>query len=287
MGIVNSPGLPTLADHLRFVGRHARIVTSLMALGLLVGLGWAIQEPATYSATASVELTPVPKYITPVTDELAAPEVTIDTDAQLLASPQVLNAVGARLDTDNETAATHLLVSASPNTYVLHVTVESSSPVTAAAAADAAAAALIEVRRESLGALQEDQILQLGRLVTQQEQVLAREQSREVLIPESAESFAHLVELRAALEELQWARQEPGRLVRASTAPRAPDYANSEVPIVSGAMLGLLAGCLIGAGRDRFRGHSHESITKHHRPRLSGQLRPVTITAHEEPHHDY
>ena len=62
--------------------RRARCV-----VGLLAGFAWSLQQPSTYSATTSVALTPVPKYVTPSTTELVPPEVTIDTDAQLLRQP--------------------------------------------------------------------------------------------------------------------------------------------------------------------------------------------------------
>ena len=70
--------------------------------------------------------------------------------------------------------------------------------------------------------------------------------------PRSDELFAELLELRAGLEELEEAR-EPAR-ARWSSPPDRPasaDYANAEVPMTSGAMLGLLAGCAPGAARDR------------------------------------
>jgi uncharacterized protein involved in exopolysaccharide biosynthesis len=282
--LTSPPGLPLWSDYTRFARRHAVVIAALMVVGLLAGIAWALQQPSTYSATTSIALQPVPKYVTPSTTELVAPEVTIDTDAQLLQSPKVLGAIGAALGTDADVAAEHLSVSASPNTHVLHVTIKASSRDRAAAAANAAVAALIQVRRDSLGALRQDQLRQLQLLVITQERELAKQQATELVIPATDDLFAQTQELRAGLDELEEARREPAVVVQPATPPRQADYANAEVPAVSGAMLGLLVGCLVGAGRDRLRLLAERPALAHHLPHLSGHL-PVTTTLHEDTHH--
>ncbi len=92
--VTTPPGLPLWSDYTRFVRRHALLIAGFMLAGILIGFVWSLQQPSTYSATASIALTPVPKYVAPSTTDLVAPEVTIDTDAQLLQSPEVLGAVG-------------------------------------------------------------------------------------------------------------------------------------------------------------------------------------------------
>ena len=82
--VTGRPGLPLWSDYTAFARRNARTIGVLMLVGLLAGFAWSLRQPSTYSATASVALTPVPKYLTPSTTELVAPAVTIDTDAQLL-----------------------------------------------------------------------------------------------------------------------------------------------------------------------------------------------------------
>jgi uncharacterized protein involved in exopolysaccharide biosynthesis len=280
MGVVtSSPGLPLWSDYTRFARRHAVLIAVLMLLGLFVGIALAMRQPSTYSATTSVALTPVPKYVTPSTTELVAPEVTIDTDAQLLQSPDVLDAIGAALGTDPDVAAEHLSVSASPNTHVLHVTIKASSAERAAAAANAAVTALVDVRRDTLGALRQDQLRQLQLLVDTQERELEKEAMTELVIPATDDLFAQIQQLQDGLDELEEARREPLVVVQPATPSRQPDYANAEVSVVSGAMLGLLAACLLGAGRDRLR-----LLGDRHLPHLSGHL-PVTTTLHEDTHH--
>jgi hypothetical protein len=42
-------------------------------------------------------------------------------------------------------------------------------------------------------------------------------------------------------------------VVQPAGPPSEADYANTEVPMTSGAMLGLIGGCLLGAAHDRGR----------------------------------
>jgi uncharacterized protein involved in exopolysaccharide biosynthesis len=284
--VTSRPGLPLWSDYTAFARRHARSIGALMLVGLLVGFAWSLPRPSSYSATASVALTPVPKYLTPSTSELVAPAVTIDTDAQLLQSPQVLGAVADVLGTSPAAAGEHVSVSASPNSHVLHVTVRSRSPELAAAAADAAVSSLITLRREVLGSLQLEQLRQLQALLTVKEEELAKEQANRLIIPATDELFGEVVALRTALDELEEARREPARVVQPAQPPTRTDYPNTEVPVVSGLMLGLLAGCLLGAGRDRWRALSQDAGFARNHPHLSGRPLPVpTTTLHEESRH--
>ncbi|QIG44396.1 hypothetical protein G5V58_17870 [Nocardioides anomalus] len=244
--------LPLWSDYTQFVRRHAAVFGVLMLVGVLLGGAWSLRQTAVYSATTSIELAPVPKYITLSTGDLVAPAVTIDTDAQLVLTPRVLGAISDVLGIDPDRVRSHLSVTAAPLSRVLFITIQASSPTLAARAADAAANQLIEVRGRTLGALRQDQLRQLRFLVSSKERDLARQQSMRVVIPESDDIFNEVVEFRAALDELQDALQEPARVLRPAAVPAAADYRNTEVPVVSGLMLGMLAAVLTGAARDRF-----------------------------------
>jgi uncharacterized protein involved in exopolysaccharide biosynthesis len=254
MAVVTKPrGLPLLSDYKMFMRRHRTVIGALMGIGLLVGLVVGVLQPSTYSATASIALTPVPVYVSGSTTELVPPAVTIDTDAQLLGSPRVLGALGHELDVDQGEATEQLSVTASPNSHVLQVTVSAASPRLAATAANAAADAFIEVRRDSLGALQDSQFRQLRYLVSLQERALAKEQATRLVMPDQDELFAQILELRTSLDELEEASAEPADVLSAAEDAETPDHANLEVPTASGAMLGLLLACLLGIARDRRR----------------------------------
>jgi uncharacterized protein involved in exopolysaccharide biosynthesis len=255
-----------------------------MAIGLLVGYFWSLSQPSTFSATTSVALEPVPMYVTPSTTELVAPEVSVDTDALLIGSPRVLAAVAAVVHEDPATVADQVTITASPNSHVLHITVSADTAPHAAEAADAAAAALEGVRRRTLGAIRIDQLRQLRLFATDQEQLLAKEQATSVLIPADNPLFAQILQLQADLETLEDARRDPLRVTTAAATPRHADYANTEVPLTSGAMVGLLCGCLLGAGRDRTRHLALRTATPDPLPTPFGNL-PDGTPLHEDYHH--
>jgi uncharacterized protein involved in exopolysaccharide biosynthesis len=278
--LTERPGLPLWSDYPRFVRRHRALIVALMCLGLLVGFVWSLGRPTSYSATASVVLAPVPKYVTPSTSEIPPPEVTIDTDAQLLHSPEVLTAVADVLDTDADAAGNHLSVTASPNSHVLHVTVSARTPRAAADAADAAVAAFVKVRRASLGALQADQLRQVRLLISGQQELLAED----VVVPALDSLSAEVLELSNGLRELEEARRQPAIAIDAAVPPRHADRPNTEVPLTSGAMVGLLCACLLGAVRDR----TGLLALRRPRPRFApppADDLPAGVHQHEDHHH--
>ncbi|WP_182523404.1 hypothetical protein [Nocardioides dongkuii] len=282
-GLTAPPGLPLWSDYSAFARRHRTTIAVLAALGLLTGFVWSLGQPASYSATTSVVLAPVPKYVTASTVELVPPPVTIDTDAQLLLTPEVLRAVAQEVGVDEAAVTDHLSVAASPHTRVLHVTVSAASPVAAARAADAAVAALGRARRASLGALTTDQVLRLRQLVLDQEQLLAEAQARGTVVAAYDPLTAQIHELELGLAGLEEAHDEPVDPITPAVPPQAADYANREVPLTSGAMAGVLCGCLLGAARDRSRrpGVSRTAL----RPATRRRGDPPYPTTPEEDHH--
>lgn len=250
---LTSAGLPRLADYLDFVRRQRVLLALFVVVGLVAGWGWSASQPRTYTASTSVVLAPVPVYVIPATAGLLPPEVSIDTDAQLLQSPEVLAAIGLVTGERTAEVVEHLSVTATPQSHVLHLHVSAASASLAARAADAAAAALVEVRRRALGALTQGQLRQLRLYVAGQEALLAREQARRLVVPGQDDLFSQVEELRNGLRELEEARRTPAQVVGRADVPTRPDHANTEVPTTSGAMLGLLAGWLVGSARDRAR----------------------------------
>jgi uncharacterized protein involved in exopolysaccharide biosynthesis len=282
--LTQGPGLPLWSDYTSFVRRHRVVVAVLVALGLLVGIAWGMMQPATYSATASVTLAQVPAYVMRSTNELVPPEVSIDTDAQLLRNPQVLRAVAEALDLDPESASDRLSVTASPNSRVLHVTVSATSARRAAYAANAAVTAFVHVRRRSLGALRPAELRQLRLLVSSQEHLLAQEQSRRLVISANDELLASLLVLRSSLDELEEARRQPAQVIGSARQPAEPDHPNIEVPVTSGAMLGLLAACLVGLVRDRTRSAARLPASAHDPSSFSGLVPGAALIAKDQCH---
>ena len=284
MAVLNEPAsLPQLSDYRRFARRHRAVMGLLTCLGLLFGLAQSTTHPVTFSATATLALTPVPKYLAPLSTQIAPPEVTIDTDAQLLQSVPVRNAMARALGTDADAAAAALSVTATANSNVLHVTVKARTAQAAADAANAAATALIDVRRRDLGSIQAVQVRQLRAVVRAQELMLADEQSRTIIIPAADSIFAELLTVKATVKEVQEARKTPADIVDPAVAPAHHDYANTQVPIVSGGMLGFLGAVLIGVARDRRRRvRPHITAERLTRP---FDAQPGAATRHKDHHY--
>lgn len=278
------PGLPLWSDYRRFVRRHLVVLGVLMALGTMAGFAWSMTRPAQYSATTSVVLSPVAMYLIPSASELVPPEVSIDTDAQLLDSPEVRDAIAKVLDVEPADANDHLTVTASANSHVLHVTLSATSPEKAAAAADAAAAALIDVRRDSLGTIRDDQLRQLRLLISQQEELVSQGRAQGTTIPAYDDLSLQIIELNDALRELEVARERPAEIVSPAVIPRFQDHPNTEVYLVSGAMVGLLCGCLLGAARDRSAKPTLEPANPDSARRPIGDL-SSSNSHHEDFHH--
>jgi hypothetical protein len=242
--------LPELAEYGRFVRRHAVLLAVCALAGLASTIVWHAQVPPTYTATSAVLLNPVPTFAGTDPSGRAPRDVTIDTDAQLVRSSSTIAAVARAVGRDRRSVAASLQVSAPSLTRVLQISYTAADPATARAGAVAAGRSLISARREFLGALQPSQIarlqLEVARLDAELQELVA-EQAR---LERRVDLEERVGVLRNRLTALYAARTEPGRVLRAPTLPSEPDPTDSEVPLTSGTMLGLLAGCGIGAVRD-------------------------------------
>ena len=248
--------LPELAEYGRFVGRNVRLLVACASVGLLVAAAWHAGEPATYTSTTSVLLKPVPEFAGTDPSGRAPREVTVDTDAQLVQSGPTLAAVSRAVGEDPADVAASLTLSAPPLTQVLDISFTASDPRTARLGAATAGRSLIAARREFLGALQPGEIgrlqVEVARLDDELTQLVVTDAGLE-----RRQALAERIQvLRNRLRGLYAAQAQPGHILRAATLPSSPDPTDVEVPLTSGAMLGLLAGCGLGAlseGRQRRR----------------------------------
>lgn len=243
-------GLPELGQYGRFVRRHGRLLVVCALAGLAAAAAWHTQTPSTYTSTTSVLLNPVPTFAGTDPSGRAPRDVTVDTDAQLVRSSPTLAAVARAVGQDPGDVAAALEVSAPSLTHVLEISFTAADPRTARLGAATAGHSLLESRREFLGALQPGQLallqVEVARLESELEDVVARHGS----VERRAALEEQLQVLRGRLRNLYVTRSEPGHILEAATLPPGPDPTDVEVPLTSGAMLGLLAGCGLGAVRD-------------------------------------
>jgi capsular polysaccharide biosynthesis protein len=242
---------PELAQYAVFVRRQAMLLTVCTLVGMAAAAWWLVRTPPTYTATAAVLLAPVPGFVDTDPDGRAPRAVTVDTDAQLLRSARVVGAVARAAGQDPATVADSFHVSAPSLTRVLRISFTASEPGAARLAAETAAAELIAARREYLPALHPDQIAKLQVQVADQERQLERLVAAGDQPQRRRQLEDGLATLRSRLANLYMAHARPGRVLQAPALPTRPDAGDPEVPITSGAMLGLLTGCALAAARER------------------------------------
>jgi len=240
---------PTLEQYLQTVRRHFLLLLISCLAGLLLG-GYVLrQEEPLFTATTTILLTEIPSYAALDPEDPDARKVTIDTDAALVRSQDVVSRVAERTQRDETDVRAALSVSAVALTDVLRVSFSDVDASRAARGAQVAAAALLDARAETLPGSQDEQVKRLrdriARLITTlgDERVANHE---ELLV-------SRLTSLRRFLNEVLRASPDSGTILRQAQVPAASERVNPEVKLASGAMLGLLGGLLFGVARDTTR----------------------------------
>jgi len=246
--------LPTLEHYASTARRHLLLIVIGVLLGTAGGVLYLRSEPASYSATATVLLGRIPAYT--ATDPLLSPPrlVTIDTDAAILRSRMVADAVATATGVEAEQVQRVLVVDAQPLSEVLRVTFSHPEADLARRGAEVAAATLLEVRRSELPNSRTTQVrrleAELQDLTDQLNAVLlsgGRLGGPAILLEQ------RLSAQRAYLEDQLVATPDVGRVVVEAQPPTRATRTNPEVRVASGAMLGLLGGLCIGLVRDARR----------------------------------
>jgi hypothetical protein len=246
-GRVGWQGWPTIEGLWARLRASAGVIVVLALVGALLGGVVAWRWTPTYDATASVLLAPSPLYLDPLTDDEEAREITIDTEASMVYSEQAVQQVRSELGLPpGFDVRGSIRVTAPPNSRVLQITARSDDPTRAEQVADAAAAAFLAVRSDYLDQRREQTRQRL-------ERQLASVAGRGViLVPDGEDGSAVPVpaedEVRAALRALALSSTEAGRQLRPAQAE--PVRRQVEVPVVSGMLLGALAGMGVMSWRE-------------------------------------
>jgi PAS domain-containing protein len=237
-------GAPTLESLLSTLWRYRLTLVSLVAVGAVAGAAVAFTRPPVFAATSSVLLAPAPVYLDP--DEDADPKpITVDTEASMVFSEAAVQQVVEAMDLASARELRDAVrVTAPTNTRVLDITVRDRNRERAVEAADRLAAAYLEVRAEYLEQRRDQLRQQLNRLLD------STTGSGEVVDDDGVPVLAE-EQLRTQLADLALVSTEAGEVLRPADARRV--RSQSEVPIASGAMLGLLAGFFVVSWRESGR----------------------------------
>lgn len=239
------------------VRRSWRLVLGAALVGAVLGALVTTRWTSTYQATVPVLLQPTPLYVDAANEE--PKEITVDTEASMVLSDAAISSVAEAQGVDRPSELRDAVrVTAPPNSRVIEITVVGDDRRAAIEQADALAAAYLEVRDDYLDQ-RRDQVRQqleaelnavagqTGILIGGDVPVVDDEEEPD----EDAPEIVGEEQLREALNELVTAPSGAGRVLRPAVAERT--RAPIEVPVVSGALLGALAGLVVMGWRDSDR----------------------------------
>jgi hypothetical protein len=242
--------LPTLESYLELVWASiVAIILSTLAGG---AIGYVAQRQVSpsYRASAAVELPDVPTWVDVDPADPISDRTTIDTTSQLVFTPPVFRAVGDVTGLPTVRVSDHLSVSAYPLSRVLIITFEGSSVDQASAGAQAAGEALIVARSTTLAGTELRKAIELSNALN-------------VIYNDTEHEFSERARsIKAQLRQIQDVRQGSdgsGGQVVDITVPRRVDK-HPELQVVTGLVLGLLAGIIYAWWRPRSGGGNKRLI---------------------------
>ncbi|GGK95226.1 hypothetical protein Ppa06_62770 [Planomonospora parontospora subsp. parontospora] len=266
---------PVLSDYFRFARRNLLVIGVMTVLGLAAGVVQALLAPDTYTASAQVfaPATPVHPGLERKPGQRLPREVTVDTETQILRSSSVIGRVATALGVSPETAAERLVVTVPTNTRVLTVSVSGSTPDRALNGVGVATDAYLVLRAQIVAGVRQRHLEALQSRIGVLESRLASMTQGTVVRNTRARTHRQALirqinEMERQVSALQKQDTSSGEIVRTAVRPRRPDRNNSEVPPVSYAAIGLLAGIGLGVRRDRRAGRTrHDATPPQPRPR--------------------
>lgn len=227
---------------------HGRAWLAGAVLGLAVGAGLYWTTPAQFRSTTVVELPQTAAAVDLSRLGRRAQPVTADTEAQILGSDQVVDAVARASGDPKRWVRESVTVTARPSTRILEITYTSRTPASATRGADAAVDAFLDVRDRLIVAPVEDYLSAVG------ERTDAPARSDVLATDDRAGSAEFRVEgwRERAVQELL-ALPGPGVVLERARPTSSAYRGDAEVPMASGACLGALLGLGVGLGRTRLR----------------------------------
>jgi len=212
------------------------LVTTL--LGAMLGGAVATLAPVQHSTRMSILLTPAPVYLSADDRDAGSDsddinEVTIDTEAALLVSRQSLSRVVGSTDLAVlDELRERIRVTAVPSTQVVVIEVRATGGATARKLAEGIAESYLLTRRAYLSNRRDQALL------------LLRQELTELAGPgELTPAGATGERLRRAVESIQLTPTTAGEVIRVREPVRV--RRQLEVPVTTGAGLGLAAGTLM------------------------------------------
>lgn len=253
---IMSPRLTIVtSDAVLTYGRRGRawIVGGLM--GLLVGMGMHWATPPAYTATAVVELSEAAAIID-LSPVAARPRLlSVDTDAQIVTSDEVVAAVMAATGHPEMQVRRSLSVSGRPVTRVLEVSYRTSSADVATAGARQAAAVFLDERERLIVAPVRQYLVEVAaRTESPRQPETLTEALTTADLSDARRSTVEGWRQRAVAARL--ALRDAGITIEAARITSRADRGDVEVPLATGACAGALLGLGFGLMRRHVAGRS-------------------------------
>lgn len=248
-----------LGHYLRPLGRHRRLMATLMAAGLVLGAAYTAIGGKTYTSTAAVLVNPTPALpnqtsaVNP-TNGRTNGAINPDTEVQLVKSTTVLNAAVASLNNGTKVGGIRgrLDIVVPPNTTILRISCTGSSAHSAQSCADAVAKAYLANREATLKNLIATGIDATKRQLTAAESALHQDaidiQNAAAGTVAKNNAFARQTSdissrnaLNSDLNEYNTAYTSPGTIVSQPALGTA-----SKVSLITGPIAGLILGVFAG-----------------------------------------
>lgn len=238
----------TVGELVRVVLRRWAVLLVVVALACGVAVLWSRLVPASFTATATVDVTADPSSGVGLSDVTAATES--DIVASLAVSQRAADALRAEVP---GVSAAHVRASVSVTaprqTRVLQISYAAPTPREAAAGANAVANAYISLRRD----------LSRQRLDRQEHRVRGQLEAALATINDLPRSqgvqrqYAHseAKRLSAQLNRLEWTTVDSGQVVDRAPTPTSSSGPSLAVYLVGGLLVGLLVGIPLAIAADR------------------------------------
>lgn len=233
---------------LRYAPAARRWIVLGMAVGIVLGAVVHALTPPSWTATVAVELTDVSPMVDLQGSGFTPDELSIDTDAQILAADGVVATVAQQTGESEADVREDLAVSARPLTTILEVSYSHHAPSTALRGADAAAAAFLRERQRLIISPLQSQLAQIIALTEDPGLTADLLQDDGIGVSDAVPSL----EIRRQLAtSLQLELSSAGRVLEQARLTASADRGDIEVPLTSGAALGGLFGFGLGLLRAR------------------------------------
>jgi hypothetical protein len=279
-GSGHHPDAVPFQAYLHLVRRHVVVVALLGTLGLGVGLAAASRQTSTWVSGATVMAPAIAR------DPLRPPDkvvrrrqaVTIDSEAAVLLSENVLRRAASGVAVTTAQLAANTTVTAVPNSRVLRIQVRDTDRIRARVLAGNLADAYLDSRQQLLAERRSQQSESLRRQIASLQEparVAARAYSLLHVEEDADPGYSalrgqdragadgsqealgsvtdiniRLAELRQELIDLEASSVKAGELLRNATAARRLD-GQPQVPVVSWLLVGLSAAGVVVAVRER------------------------------------